>query len=98
MIDKLLKQKIEERAFEIYEWRIANGISGCETGDWLEAEAELADKRQTDGKHCPKCGFMEAGKDNMLICLNNSCDWQIEAKRFSDKNIPTFNEIKKVWE
>ena len=97
MIDKLLKFKIEQRAHEIYEWRQENGIPGSPLQDWLDAEIELTDKRQSHG--CPKCHFkMLAREDDFVICLSNSCDWKVESKRKTDKVIPAFAEIRKAWE
>jgi hypothetical protein len=36
-----LKQKIEKRAYEIYQERLKKGIPGSALGDWLCAEAEI---------------------------------------------------------
>ena len=40
-MDKRIKECIEERAYEIYEWRVANEMPGCALSDWLEAEEEV---------------------------------------------------------
>lgn len=95
MIDKFQREKIQTRAFEIFEWRRENDIAGCALGDWLEAETEFViDKRTNDG--CPKCGYsLIARRDDKIICLK--CDWNIEAKRKTDKETADFNEIRKDW-
>jgi hypothetical protein len=38
----LVAEHVRQRAHEIYEQRIANGLPGDAEGDWLRAEAELA--------------------------------------------------------
>ena len=96
MIDKHIREKIELRAFEIYEWRKENNIPGCALGDWLDAQSEIITDRRAEG--CPKCGSkLLARKDNMIICLKSSCDFQVERKRKLDEDIPDFKEIKKIW-
>ena len=93
MIDKLIREKIEARAFEIYEYRIANGISGCSLGDYLDAELELCDRRQFD--NCPIDGYPIFKDGDKIICCKIGCLWQIDKKRATDKHLPDFNEIKK---
>ena len=96
MIDKQSKEKVAARAFEIYEYRQANGIPGCALQDWLEAELDLCDRRQITG--CPKCNFpLLTRKDDNITCLSNTCDWQVKAKRDTDSKIPTVQELKKDW-
>lgn len=54
----------------------------------------MDEKRQVNG--CPKCNFgLLARRDNMIICLK--CDFEIEAKRKLDEDIPKFSEIKNIW-
>ena len=43
-----IEQRIRERAFEIYEWRIENDVEGCALGDWLEAKEEVMRKEYKD--------------------------------------------------
>ena len=96
MIDKHIREKIEKRAFEIYEFRKANGIGGNATTDWFEAQEEIITDRRIEG--CPKCGGkLLARKNNTIICLKNGCDFQVERKRKLDEDIPDFNEIKKEF-
>jgi DNA-directed RNA polymerase subunit RPC12/RpoP len=98
MIDKQIKQKIEQRAFEIFEWRKENGVPGSALGDWLEAECEIITDRRTNNNSCPECGFkLLALSANKIICLNTKCDYSIEAKRKDDSQIPNLNDIKKDW-
>jgi predicted RNA-binding Zn-ribbon protein involved in translation (DUF1610 family) len=98
VIDKHLKEKIELRAHEIYEWRQANNVPGNATTDWFEAQEEvIADRRTNFG--CPKCGFpMLARNNEEIFCLKNECDYREKAKRDSDKDIPKFSDIKKDWQ
>jgi hypothetical protein len=99
MIDKHLKEKIEKRAYEIYEWRKENGVPGCALGDWLEAESEIIPDRRTNKEGCPKCGYkLLARKDDEIICLRRECNWKSKAKRKLDQEIFAFNEIKKDWQ
>jgi len=95
MIDKQGKKKVAARAFEIYEYRQANGIPGCALQDWLEAELDLCDRRQVTG--CPKCGWPLFRSNTMLICIKDGCNWQTEAKRNADKDRPSFQEARKDW-
>ena len=93
-----LKQKIEKRAYEIYQERLKKGIPGSALGDWLCAEAEiLKDRRMNDG--CPRCGRkLLALQDKYVVCLNPNCSWKIEAKRIEDFKLPKAVEVKKLWE
>ena len=38
---QIFEDKIRQEAFEIYEYRIENGIEGDALSDWLTAEAKL---------------------------------------------------------
>ena len=46
-----IKDKIRLRAYEIYEWRIENEISGSGLGDWLEAEVEVLEQVEKERKY-----------------------------------------------
>jgi len=97
MINKNIREKIEARAYELYEWRKENNVPGSALGDWLDAQAEIFDQRQNN-ENCPKCGFkLLARYNDKIICLNHKCDWEIETKRKLDEKIPDFAEIKKNW-
>ena len=98
MIDKRIREKIEALAYEKYEWRKENGISGCALGDWLDAEAEiLIDRRQIEG--CPKHGNkLRAQENNTIICLMAGCDWNVPARRKTDEGIPSIKDIKNIWQ
>jgi len=97
MIDKYIREKIEARAYEIYEWRKENNVPGSALSDWEQAEIEIITDRRTNAG-CPKCDFnLVARNDGEIFCLRNGCDWKIEAKRKFDKNIPDINEIKRDW-
>ena len=98
MIDKKIREKIEALAFEKFEWRRENGVSGSALGDWLDAEAEiLINKRQIEG--CPICGYkFLVRNDEEIACLSNSCKWKIKSKRKLDDNIPDMKNIKAIWE
>jgi len=94
MIDKFHRQKIEERARQIYEYRVKNGISGCAVDDWLKAESGLVDRRQI--KVCPICDYQLIARDgNKIICLR--CNWKIEAKRKLDGSLADYSELRKNW-
>lgn len=96
MIDKHIREKIEARAFEIYEWRKENNVPGSAESDWFQAEAEIITDRRQEG--CPKYGYkLLARNDSEIFCLKDGCDWKIKAKREYDKDIPDFEEIKKDW-
>ena len=96
MIDKNIREKISCRAFEIWEWRQANGIGGNATTDWFEAQEEIITDRRIEG--CPKCGYkFLVRNDGEIACLKSGCNWKIKAKRKLDEDIPDFNEIKKNW-
>ena len=98
MIDKHIRDKIEVKAFEIYEYREANNITGSALGDWLDAQAQIITDRRANN-NCPKCGFgLLARNNNEIVCLNSKCDFKIEAKRKFDEDIPDVNEIRKIWE
>lgn len=97
MMDKKVREKIECRAFEIFEWRQANGIVGSHYDDWFQAEAEITiDRRQIEG--CPTCGYnFLARHDDEIACLRNGCSWKIMARRKSDQDKPAMGDIKKDW-
>jgi len=98
MIDKYIREKVEKRAYEIYEWRKENNIVGNHLDDWFQAEAEIIIDRRANNV-CPKCGFgLLARNNNEIVCLNSKCDYKIEAKRKLDETIPDISEIKKIWE
>ena len=91
MIDRLTQEKIEKRAFEIYEWRVYNNVPGCSLSDWLEAESDVIIDRRKEG--CPKCGCKLLGrKDDTVICL--SCTWSVIYTRQTDKDLTEFRKIK----
>jgi predicted small metal-binding protein len=47
---------------------------------------------------CPKCNYhLRARQDNKIICLNNSCDWEIDAKRQSDIEIPELTNLRREY-
>jgi ribosomal protein S27AE len=97
MNKKGLEELIRIRAFELYEFYRDEGYPDDPLRNYLQAEAELADNRQTRG--CPKCGFkILGGHDDKIICLRNNCDWQIDSKRFADRNIPKISELKNNWQ
>ena len=92
MIDKHIRERIEERAFAISEWRRENNVPGSDISDWLEAESEIIIDRRTT-KHCPVCGFkLIAKKDDTIFCLR--CEWRVESKREADKEVPDVKEVK----
>lgn len=48
-----------------------------------------------NGQKCPTCGYnLIARKDDFLICLRPSCNWQFKAKRQEDINVPLYTELK----
>lgn len=43
---------------------------------------------------CPECGSkLLAREGDKIICLGFNCEWEIESKRVSDKEIPLYKEI-----
>ncbi len=96
MFNKRIREKIEARAFEIYSYRTENNIAGSSLDDWFQAESEIITDRRMDNG-CPKCNFkLLARRDDKIICLR--CDFEIEAKRKLDKDMPDFSDIKKDWQ
>jgi hypothetical protein len=96
MINKLLNQRIAERAYAIWEYRIANNIPGSDLGDWEEAESEIIPDRRNEG--CPLCGCkLLARNDGEIFCLDARCNFRVKAKRLNDKDTPDFRILKKVW-
>jgi len=56
------------------------------------------DRRKNERK-CPKCGYHILGIYNdYLTCLSPACDWKVQAKREEDKQYPTYEELRKLWE
>jgi hypothetical protein len=98
MIDKLLNQRIAEKAYSIYEYRIANNLPGSAEQDWDEATSEIIPDRRINNC-CPVCNFpLLARNDGEIFCLSITCDWKIKHRRNIDKDIPDFNTIKKDWQ
>ena len=47
---------------------------------------------------CPKCGYTLLARIwKIIYCLKDGCDWAIQAKRETDKEIKTINEQKDAW-
>lgn len=46
--EEKMKQRIRDRAYEIYEWRIENGIGGNATTDWFDAEQDILEQLKND--------------------------------------------------
>jgi len=49
-----LRQKIEERAYQIYLNRQMMGLSGDSFSDWTQAEQEIASQKKTQSKNIRK--------------------------------------------
>ena len=39
-------ERIQQRAFEIYSWRMEYSVEGNEQTDWLEAESEINEEEK----------------------------------------------------
>ena len=48
---------------------------------------------------CAKCEHNLVAREgmNIIYCLSPKCDWAIQAKRETDKKIPTVQEQKLDW-
>ena len=96
-MEKLLREKIEKRAWEIYQYRQENCIGGSNLDDWFQAESEIITDRRIEG--CPLCGSKLLARNNgEIFCLKEGCSFKIKAKRKQDSDISNFNQIKKVWQ
>jgi len=47
---------------------------------------------------CPKCGYhLLAREGDKVICLSYSCNWETEARRKEDYEIPDIQNIKREY-
>lgn len=47
---------------------------------------------------CPVCGYHLLARENDdIICLSNSCNWRVKAKRENDKNVNSISTLKSEW-
>jgi len=48
---------------------------------------------------CPKCGSSLLARIwKIIYCLNSSCDFAVQSKRESDKDIKSIQELQQEWQ